>query len=90
MGTRVGDVDPGAMQFIMNKYGLDIDAMLNILNKKSGVLGVSGVSSDFRDLEAAAEEGNERARLALDHVRLLRGQGRGQLCGRHERRGRHQ
>ena len=66
MGTRVGDVDPGAMQFIMNKYGLDIDAMLNILNKKSGVLGVSGVSSDFRDLEAAAEEGNERARLALD------------------------
>ena len=54
------------MQFIMNKYGLDIDAMLNILNKKSGVLGVSGVSSDFRDLESAAEEGNERARLALD------------------------
>ena len=66
MGTRVGDVDPGAMQFIMNKYGLDIDAMLNILNKKSGVLGISGVSSDFRDLENAAEEGNERARLALD------------------------
>ena len=66
MGTRVGDVDPGAMQFIMNKYGMGIDEMLNVLNKKSGVLGVSGVSSDFRDLEAAAEEGNERAKLALD------------------------
>ena len=66
MGTRAGDVDPGALQFIMNKYGLGIDEMLNILNKKSGVLGISGVSSDFRDLEAAAEEGNERAKLALD------------------------
>ncbi len=66
MGTRVGDVDPGAMQFIMNKYNIGIDEMLNILNKKSGVLGVSGVSSDFRDLEAAAEQGNERAKLALD------------------------
>ena len=66
MGTRCGDLDPGVMQFIMNKYGLGIDEMLNVLNKKSGVLGVSGVSSDFRDLEAAAEEGNERAKLALD------------------------
>ena len=66
MGTRVGDIDPGAMQFLMNKYGWDIDETLNILNKKSGVLGVSGVSSDFRDLESAAEEGNERAKLALD------------------------
>ena len=66
MGTRCGDLDPGVMQFIMNKYGLGIDEMLNVLNKKSGVLGVSGVSSDFRDLEAAAEEGNERAQLALD------------------------
>ena len=66
MGTRCGDLDPGVMQFIMNKYGMDIDAMLGVLNKKSGVLGVSGVSSDFRDLETAADEGNERARLALD------------------------
>ena len=66
MGTRCGDLDPGVMQFIMNKYGMDIDTMLNVLNKKSGVLGVSGVSSDFRDLETAANEGNERARLALD------------------------
>ena len=66
MGTRCGDLDPGAMQYIMNKYNLGIDEMLNILNKKSGVLGVSGVSSDFRDLEAAKKEGNDRAALALD------------------------
>ena len=66
MGTRCGDLDAGVIQFIMNKYGYTIDEMLNILNKKSGVLGVSGVSSDFRDLEAAAKEGNERAQTALD------------------------
>ena len=66
MGTRCGDLDAGVIQFIMNKYGFSIDEMLNILNKKSGVLGVSGVSSDFRDLAAAAAEGNERAQLALD------------------------
>ncbi len=66
MGTRCGDLDSGVLQFLMNKYGYDIDKMLNILNKQSGVLGVSGVSSDFRDLEGAANEGNERARLALD------------------------
>ena len=66
MGTRCGDLDAGIIQFLMNKYGYSIDEMLNILNKKSGVLGVSGVSSDFRDLDKAAAEGNERARLALD------------------------
>ena len=66
MGTRCGDLDAGVIQFLMNKYGYSIDEMLNILNKKSGVLGISGVSSDFRDLGKAAEEGNERARLALD------------------------
>ena len=66
MGTRCGDLDAGVIQYLMNKYGYSIDAMLNILNKKSGVLGVSGVSSDFRDLDKAASEGNERARLALD------------------------
>ena len=66
MGTRCGDLDAGIIQFIMNKYGYGIDEMLNILNKKSGVLGVSGVSSDFRDLDNAAAEGNERAQLALD------------------------
>ncbi len=66
MGTRSGDLDPGVMQFIMNKYNMDIDEMLNVLNKKSGVLGVSGVSSDFRDLEAAAEKGDKRSELALE------------------------
>ena len=66
MGTRCGDLDPGAMQFIMNKHNIGIDDMLTILNKKSGVLGISGGSSDFRDLDKAAEEGNERAQLALD------------------------
>ena len=66
MGTRSGDCDPALLQFIMNKYGYNVDEMLNILNKKSGVLGISGVSSDFRDLDDAADNGNERARLALD------------------------
>ncbi len=66
MGTRCGDLDSGIIEFIMNKYNISISEMLTILNKKSGVLGVSGVSSDFRDLDKAAEEGNERAALALD------------------------
>ena len=66
MGTRSGDVDPAAAQFVANKEGKDINEMLDILNKKSGMLGLSGVSSDFRDLWAAAEEGNERAQMALD------------------------
>ena len=64
MGTRCGDIDAGIMEYLMNKYGMNIDEMLNILNKKSGVEGLSGVSSDFRDLEKAAEEGNARAQLA--------------------------
>jgi len=66
MGTRSGDLDPAVLQFIMNKEGLDVNQMLNILNKKSGVLGMSGVSSDFRDVGKAADEGNERAAVALD------------------------
>lgn len=66
MGTRCGDLDSGIIQFLMNKYGYTIDEMMNILNKKSGVLGVSGVSSDFRDLDNAAAEGNQDAQLALD------------------------
>ncbi len=66
MGTRSGDIDPAVLEYIMNKSGMDIHQMLNYLNKKSGVLGVSGVSSDFRDLSKAAGEGNERAELALD------------------------
>ena len=66
MGTRSGDIDAGILEYLMNKYGMDITEMLNILNKKSGVMGVSGVSSDFRDLEEAFEQGNERAGLAVD------------------------
>ena len=64
MGTRCGDIDAGILQYLMNKYGMDIDKMLNVLNKKSGVEGLSCVSSDFRDLENAAGEGNEKAELA--------------------------
>jgi len=66
MGTRAGDIDATIMEYLMGRYGYDIKEMLNILNKKSGVLGISGVSSDFRDIEGAAAEGNERAQLALD------------------------
>ncbi|MEG6584092.1 acetate/propionate family kinase [Dendrosporobacter sp. 1207_IL3150] len=66
MGTRCGDVDPAILPFLMKKEGLSVEDMDNYINKKSGVLGISGVSSDFRDIEGAAEEGNERAQLALD------------------------
>ena len=66
MGTRSGDVDATILEYLMGRYNYDIKEMLNILNKKSGVLGISGVSSDFRDLDAAAAQGNERAQLALD------------------------
>ena len=66
MGTRSGDLDAGILEYLMKKHGYSIDEMLNILNKKSGVLGISGVSSDFRDLEDAAPKGNQRAQLALD------------------------
>ena len=66
MGTRSGDIDPSIMEFIAKKEHLDIAGVMNVLNKKSGVEGISGVSSDFRDLEAAAEGGNERALLAIE------------------------
>ena len=66
MGTRCGDIDATILEYLMGRYGYDIKEMLNILNKKSGVLGISGISSDFRDLDAAAAQGNERAQLALD------------------------
>ena len=66
MGTRSGDMDAGVLEFLMHKYNYSIDEMMTILNKKSGVLGISGVSSDFRDLEAASKQGNRRAQLALD------------------------
>lgn len=66
MGTRSGDIDPAIMEFIAKKENLDIDGIMDVLNKKSGVEGLSGVSSDFRDLEAAYHEGNERAIAACE------------------------
>lgn len=66
MGTRSGDLDPAVVQFVMNKYGMTPDEALNMLNKKSGVLALSGVSSDFRDIEGEAEKGNEDCALALN------------------------
>ena len=65
MGTRSGDMDPAIMEYIAKKENLDIAGVMNVLNKKSGVLGLSGVSSDFRDLEEAAAAGNDRAEKAL-------------------------
>lgn len=64
MGTRSGDIDPAVLQYMAKKENLNIDELLNILNKKSGVLGISKLSSDFRDLLKAEDEGNELAKLA--------------------------
>ena len=66
MGTRSGDIDAGVVQFLCNTYGWDVNECLNVLNKKSGVLGISGVSSDFRDLADGAAAGNADCALALD------------------------
>ncbi len=66
MGTRSGDLDAAVVQFVMNKYGMTADECLNMLNKKSGVLALSGVSSDFRDIEEHATQGNEDCTLALE------------------------
>ena len=66
MGTRSGDIDAAVVQFICNKYNMSVDDCLNMLNKKSGVLAISGVSSDFRDLEDGAAKGDANCRLALD------------------------
>ncbi len=66
MGTRSGDIDACVVQFICNKYNMSVDDCLTMLNKKSGVLAISGVSSDFRDLDDGAASGNEDCQLALD------------------------
>ena len=66
MGTRSGDIDAGAVTFLQKKLGLDADGMSDLLNKKSGILGVTGISSDMREIEDAIEHGNERAKLGLD------------------------
>lgn len=66
MGTRVGDIDPGALTYIMTKHNLSAEQLQKIINKESGVLGVTEISSDMREIEAAVNAGNERAKLALD------------------------
>ncbi|MBR3935565.1 MAG: acetate kinase [Oscillospiraceae bacterium] len=66
MGTRCGGIDPSVVTYVMDKEGLTPEQMSNLMNKKSGFLGISGISSDCRDLENAAKEGNHRAQLALD------------------------
>ncbi|WP_053023552.1 acetate kinase [Staphylococcus haemolyticus] len=66
MGTRSGNIDPALIPFIMQKTGQNAEEVLNVLNKESGLLGISGTSSDLRDLESDAEEGKERAQLVLD------------------------
>lgn len=66
MGTRVGDIDPGALTYLMKRHGLNADQLQTIINKESGVLGVSEISSDMREIEAAVKAGDPRATLALD------------------------
>lgn len=66
MGTRVGDIDPGALTYLMTKHNLSAEQLQKIINKESGVLGVTGISSDMREIEAAVNAGDERAKLALD------------------------
>lgn len=66
MGTRCGDLDPAIITYLMQKENMSADEVDNLMNKKSGVLGLSGVSSDFRDIEKASEDGNKRAKDALD------------------------
>ncbi len=66
MGTRSGDIDPAVVEFLSSKLNKPVFEVLTILNKKSGVQGVSGVSSDFRDLTNAKKEGNDKARPALE------------------------
>lgn len=85
MGTRCGDIDPAIIPFIMDKEEMTFDEVNQMLNKKSGVLGISGISSDFRDLELAIEEGNERAKLAIDvftnRVKKYIGAYMAEMCG---------
>lgn len=66
MGTRVGDVDPGALVYLMQRYNLDADGLQKMIQKQSGVLGVSGISSDMRDIEDAIAKGDKKAKLAMD------------------------
>lgn len=70
MGTRTGDIDPAAVLFLMKQKGMSVEETDNYLNKQSGLLGVSGLSNDFRDIEGAMDEGHERAQLAYDMFAL--------------------
>jgi acetate kinase len=69
MGTRCGDIDPAIIPYLMKKENLSANEIDTVMNKKSGVLGISGISSDFRDVEEAMDNGNERAKLAIDMFR---------------------
>ena len=90
MGTRSGDMDAGIMEYLMNKYDMDINEMLTILNKKSGVLGISGVSSDFRDLEdGCRSRATSAPQLALEVFEYGVKQADRRVRRRHGRRGRH-
>ena len=90
MGTRSGDIDGGAVSFIEKKLGLDADGISNLLNKKSGVLGITGISSDMREIEAAEKAGNPRAILAQNmynyRIKKYIGHGRGGHNSVHRRR----
>ena len=66
MGTRSGDIDPAIIEYLAHSMGKTLEEMMTLLNKESGVYGLSGVSSDFRDLEDAAADGNARAQMAMD------------------------
>ncbi|KKK38362.1 acetate kinase [Mesobacillus campisalis] len=85
MGTRSGNIDPALIPYIMEKTGKTADEVLNVLNKESGMLGVSGFSSDLRDIEDAAKKGNERAELALqvfgDRIHKYIGSYAARMCG---------
>ena len=71
MGTRCGDLDPSVSSYLMEQENLSLEELNMVLNKKSGVFGISGISQDFRDIEAAKKEGNKRAKLALDNYTYL-------------------
>ncbi|MDQ0161064.1 acetate kinase [Aeribacillus alveayuensis] len=85
MGTRSGSIDPALIPYIMHKTGQDADEVINVLNKKSGLLGLSGLSSDLRDIEEAAENGHPRAKLALqvfaDRIHKYIGSYAARMCG---------
>lgn len=70
MGTRTGDIDPGAITYLMTKHGMSAADVQTLINKKSGVAGISGISNDMREIEAAVNAGDPRAKLALDMYEL--------------------